>query len=402
VSEGAPQRLHALLQLLGRRLGDRGALLLLGQPLVLQGQDQRVGDRPHDLAIGLVVPARPALGEEHAANHLFAEHQGGQEDRADPGLEDLAIDHALRVELVLGVADQYHLALAHARQNGRLVDGKRLRRHGTTAYDRGEPLELLPRCPEAAHAEQVEVERRPHGFTQAREDVADPKARAKDGRQGRDRLQTLAAPPLHLQQHHVLDEGADQIGDLAGGRDVLVREAARGAARQKEGAHDAPARIERHAEPGLEAGRLRPLAPPGRIDRPRQAGAVGDELRLAVEDRPERRRLARKPLARVEGDRVVVEVEGDIGPVDVAREGAERAPLVLEPGDEHAVVRHQRLRARGKLLQKALRVERAFEGARERRHAREEIRCSRAHSPPIVSHTSARYSRADQTAVVPS
>src|SRR5262249_29990183 len=40
--ERATQRLHALLQLLGRRLGDRDALLLFGQTLVLQRHDERI------------------------------------------------------------------------------------------------------------------------------------------------------------------------------------------------------------------------------------------------------------------------------------------------------------------------------------------------------------------------
>jgi hypothetical protein len=251
-------------------------------------------------------------------------------------------------------------------------------------------LELRARRPQAAHPEQVEVERRPHRVTQALEDVADLEARGQDRRQGRDGLQPLAPPALALQQHDVLDQRPDEVRDLAGRADVLVAEAAGCAAGREERAHDAPPGVERHADPGLEAGRGGPRGPAGRVHRRRQAGAVGDQLGVAVEDGPERGRLAGKPLARVEGDRVVVEIERDIGAVDAAREGAERAPPVLEPGDEHAVVGHQRLGARGEVMEKALRIERPFQGAGERRHAREQVRTLGAHSPTIVSQSSPR------------
>src|SRR5262249_6719215 len=117
---------------------------------------------------------------------------------------------------------------------------------------------------------------------------------------------------------------------------------------------------------------------------------------------PERPRAAGEALARIEGDRVVAELDRYVGADDVAGEAAERPPLVLEPGDEHPLVRHERLRPRREILKKTLRVELPLERARNRGAARKELRLLGTHSPPIVSHSSARYSRADHTAVVPS
>jgi len=60
-------------------------------------------------------------------------------------------------------------------------------------------------------------------------------------------------------------------------------------------------------------------------------------------------------------------------------EAAERAALVLEPRDEHALVRHEGLRLCREVAEGALGSNSPLEGAREGRDAREEVRQAGTH-----------------------
>src|SRR5262249_30503767 len=96
------------------------------------------------------------------------------------------------------------------------------------------------------------------------------------------------------------------------------------------------------------------------------------ELWLAVEHGADAGRHPGKATTRLEGDRVATAVELDPGALDVPGEDAERA-AVLDAGDQHALVRHQQLGARRELVEEAMGIERPFQGARERRHAGQQV-----------------------------
>jgi hypothetical protein len=104
--------------------------------------------------------------------------------------------------------------------------------------------------PEAHH---VEIDQGAHRLAELVDKVADLEAGAEDGRQRRDGLQALATATLAMQDDHGLHEGADEVGDLpARGRMGLAVDSG-GRAHDDDRPGAAPARVERHGEPGPES-----------------------------------------------------------------------------------------------------------------------------------------------------
>ena len=99
---------------------------------------------------------------------------------------------------------------------------------------------------------------------------------------------------------------------------------------------------------------------------------IAYERGLPREHAPERELVRHVSRAGVEGDRVVALVEDD-APYGVLGEDREGPALVLEVGDEQAVVRDQTLDLRGEPREKALGIERLLHGAADRRHRVEEV-----------------------------
>ena len=68
-----------LLQPARLRLDEGQALLLVGEPLVLDGHHDLRGQHPGDLDVGRVVPAGAALVEVDGAAHSVAEDERGDQ-----------------------------------------------------------------------------------------------------------------------------------------------------------------------------------------------------------------------------------------------------------------------------------------------------------------------------------
>ena len=361
LAELLPERVQAPPESLRPPLGCGRALLLLGQPLMLD-RERHVGrDHPGDLHVGRVVPVRSLLLEEERPSHPFAEPERADQGGSRPIRDDPAVAGPLGIELTRGIADQR--GFARPERVGERVVVRGHARSDVRVGPVGHAAEILDAAPagvDQRRSHGVEIQDRANGIGQPVEDVLDVQAGAQHRHQAHEAFQAAASALLSPEGDDVLDEGADQVGDPSRGIEVIPRERARRRAADEERSDGPGAARERH---GDERPDPHPQEPgPCR----RQLGQTGVSLHVVRRESVAGENGCEAPLimhvasARVEARRVPTVMQGGALTPVLGEHGA-RASLVFQVGDHHAVVRDQRLEVAGKRLQETVRIERILD-----------------------------------------
>src|SRR6185503_2852453 len=232
VVEGGPQRHYLSLELLRFGLGGPEPLLVFGEPLVLDRQHERGGDRRADFYVALVLPVLTRRDEEKATSHVLTEPQWHAEQRSDPALDEVPVTRAPGIQLTVSVTDENDLAATQTLQDRIILDSRRCRVPGTAGTNDANALESLPVGRPDGKAHHVEVDERSNRFAKSLQNIAHLEAGSEDRRKRRGGRQASTTAALSVQHHDCLDEGADEVGNLATGRRVRLGIHARG------GVHD--------------------------------------------------------------------------------------------------------------------------------------------------------------------
>jgi len=241
----------------------------------------------------------------------------------------------------------------------------------------GQHLEVPSTAREEADPHDLEIESRAHRLGQAVEDVLHVEARSQRPREVLQRPQPAPAPPLPLEEHHVLDEGRDQVGHLLRRGQVGVRVGVGGQTAAAHEADDLPSGVEGHHHAGAIARCLELALDGAQGGQARIRLDVVDPHRLAVEDGAQGHLGHHVTGLRVERGRVVLEREHRaVG--RVLGEYREGPAIIVQTGDGEPVVGDQPLDTGGELDQEAAGVELLLHGAADGGQGGEEIGDGRA------------------------
>ena len=202
--------------------GGGDPLLLFGQALVLQRDNDLTGNPRGHLGISLVEPVGLALGEpEHSTNRVAEDEWRGNR-RADTALEHRAIARKQRVELGPRVPEQHQLLRGNPRSKRVILEsvlGDSVLCH--VADQQCGSLQCSAR-PDRSHDHEIELEDASHDRAELLEDVADVEAGGHDTRHLGEHGHSPETIAFLLPQHQVLDDRAEHLGDPPSHGDVSL------------------------------------------------------------------------------------------------------------------------------------------------------------------------------------
>ncbi len=385
VPELLPEPGDPLLQLAGPALDAGALLLLLGQPLVLDGHHELGRNGGGDLHIRAVVPVGAPLGQAQGPADILTEPEWDGQAGAVPPFDHAAITRTGGIQLRRGVTDKNRVAGRQLRRKGEILEWNpgrwgRIGRFVHLAHE----LQIPPVFAHEAHSHGIEVQNGSDRVRHLFETLLDVQAGAENAGQPHKSGQMTPAALLTMEENDVFDEWRDQIGDVLGHSDLRVGVRIGREAPDEEGPDDPPAAAQWDVHPRPQANRHWLGLMETRLGKPRIRLEVPDTGSLTGKH-PFQDQFSRcVTTARVEGNSIPALVNGCATTVVLCKDG-ERPPL-FQICNHHAIVGNQPLDLCGELREKALRIEDLLHGTTDRGQGSQQVRLGKfeLHSASVI------------------